>query len=352
MARLWEVAYHARRTIRFGAIGLVVLIVGRVALGMAVNLYRQLNPAPPTPPTVGFSQLPPLLFPKQTRPAIQFRLETVSGTVPTPSDRATVYLMDITRPNLLGLERGTEMAASLGFLFEPEALTERLYRFSRTTPIPSRLDYDIVTGNFKMRVDWFDKPDFLKEKFIPDEKQALSEVRNYLNKADLLPNDINDGENIITFLAAKAKGYKEVGSLSEADFVQIDLFRASVDEETPNITSTKDKGVIRVILSGSRGQNERAVQVEYDYFPINLEASETYPIKSGVAAWEELINGGGHILSSPQEGTVTVRKAYLAYYDSFDPQNYFQPVYVFEGDGDFKAMVPAIDPVWVQAVVE
>lgn len=352
MARLWEVAYYARKTIRYASIALVVMIVGRVALGMAIDYYNKLYPPPPPAPTVGFSKLPPLKFPKQNRPSIEFRLETISGSVPTPSYKANVYFMPITRPNLLGLEKGTETAASLGFLFEPEALTERLYRFSRTTPIPSRLDFDIVTGNFKMKVDWYEREDFLKDTFLQTEQQALIEVRNYLNKADLLATDVEQGENMVSYLAAKGKGYRVVPSLSEADFVQVDLFRKEVEEDVPNITPTKNKGIIRVILSGSRTQNERAVQVEYDYFPVDKESVESYPIKTGPQAWDELVAGGGYIISSPGEGMVTVRKTYLGFYDSFDPQNYFQPVYVFEGDGDFKAIVPAVDQAWVQEVVE
>ncbi|MFC1653336.1 hypothetical protein ACFL1M_00635 [Patescibacteria group bacterium] len=352
MARLWEVAYYTRKGIRYGSISLVVLIIGRIVLGAAINLYKELNPPPPPPPTVGHGKLPPMKFPKQKRPEIEYHLETVSGTIPTPMDKANVYFMPITRPNLLGLERGTQTAASLGFVFEPEALNERLYRFSRTTPIPSRLDYDIVTGNFKMKLDWYENKNFLQQKFLPNESQALSEVRNYLNKADLLERDMDEGGYIVTFLAAKGKGFKVVSSLSEADFVQVDLFRNEIDEGFENVTTTEDKGIVRVILSGSREQGQRVAQVEYDYFPVDIESAETYPVKAGVSAWEELVSGGGHIVSSPNEGSVTVRSAKLGFYDSYEPQNYLQPVYIFTGDEGFKAIVPAVDPVWIQELIE
>jgi hypothetical protein len=352
MARLWEVAYYARKTIRYSTIGLMVLIVGRVIVGVSIDLYKKYNPPPPPAPTVGFAKLPALTFPKQKRPEVELRLETISGTVETPNYEAKVYLMPITRPNLLGLERGSQIAANLGFLFEPEALTAKLYRFVRTTPIPARLDYDIVTGNFKMRMDWFDQPNFLEEKFLPDEKQAVTEVRNYLNKADLLAEDIENGAQKVMFLGAKGKSYQAVDSLSEADFIQVDLFRQPIETELPVVTPIKDKGIIRVILTGSRVQNQRVAQVEYDYFPVDSEVFETYPIKSGQAAWQELVTGGGYIVSSPSEGALAIRKTYLAYYDAFDPQNYFQPVYVFEGDEEFMALVPAVDPAWIQESLE
>ena len=47
-------------------------------------------------------------------------------------------------------------------------------------------------------------------------------------------------------------------------------------------------------------------------------------------------------------GTATVRTVTLAYYDSLDPQNYLQPVFVFEGDDGFLAYVPAVALPWTE----
>ncbi len=348
MPKLWEVAYQSRQIIKYGSIALATMIVGRVIITGAVNLYRTINPPAPPAPTVGFGKLPAIVFPKSTRGELEYSLETISGIISTPSDRAMVYFMPVTRPSLLGLPRGTETAASLGFVFEPEALTERLYRYSRTTPTPSRLDYDIVTGNFKMKVDWYKKPNFLQDNYIPMEDQVLSEVRNYLNKASLLEDDISKENYLLTYLAAKGEMFREVSSLSEADFVKVDLFREEIQPGFENVTAYSDKGIIQVIISGSRTQGERVVQVQYDYFPVDIDSAESYYIKSGEEAWEELINGGGHIVSSHKEGQIVIRSSSLGYYDSFEPQNYLQPVYIFEGDDDFKAIVHAISSEWVE----
>ena len=136
-------------------------------------------------------------------------------------------------------------------------------------------------------------------------------------------------------------------SLSEADFVKVDLFRAELEPGFENITSAADKGVIQVIVSGSRNQGERVVQVQYDYFPVDTSRVETYPIKTGVMAWDELVNGGGYIISSKKEGVETIRSATLGYFDSYEPQNFLQPVYIFEGDDGFKAVVHAVESTWV-----
>lgn len=349
MASLIETAHYTRKVIQYGAIGLVVLIVGRMIVGGAASYWRKLHPPPPPPPTVGFSKLPPLVFPDTDRPQLTFTLETVSGGVPMISDRGTVYFMPVARPNLLALERATQTAASLGFIFPPEPLSERTYRFSRTSPLPSRFDIDIITGSFDLRVDWFANLAFLQQRFLPDQEQAITEVKNYLRAASLLPDDLANGEARVTPLKAFGQGYQQAVSISEANFIQVDLFRTPLgDGILPVITPISGEGIVRVILSGSRSQGERFVFVKYDYFPVDTTNSHTYPLRSSESAWQELQQGGGHIVSFPRDKTtVTVRTVGLGYYDAFEPQNYLQPVYIFSGDDGFLAVVPAVDPVWI-----
>ena len=71
----------------------------------------------------------------------------------------------------------------------------------------------------------------------------------------------------------------------------------------------------------------------------------TYPLKSGAVAWQDLLDGYALIVNvgrnSPDK--IVIRKIYLAYYDSEEPQLYLQPIFVFEGDNDFVAYLPAID---------
>jgi hypothetical protein len=348
MPNLIETSYYTRKTIKYGAIALVVMIIGRVILGAAISWWQRAHPAPPPPPTVGFGQLPPLTFPKQEVPELTYQLETVSGDLPVISDRSNVYFMPVIRPNLLALQRATETAASLGFVFEPQSLSDRLYRFSRSSPLPSRMDFDIITGNFDISVDWFNRETFLQEKNLPNNLQAISEAESYLNRADLLSTDLTGGQRLVTYLQASGKGYKPAVSLSEADFVQIDFFRNEIEDGVPIVTSKTDEGIIRVIISGSREQGLRVVGVKYDYYPLDQENFEDYPIKTPNQAWQELQVGGGHIVSLPNGNSVVVRSVELGFYDAFQPQTYMQPVYIFSGDRGFSALVPAIDNTWIQ----
>jgi hypothetical protein len=57
-----------------------------------------------------------------------------------------------------------------------------------------------------------------------------------------------------------------------------------------------------------------------------------------------MLQQGGGFVAKLDEGIsdVTVRNVFLAYYDPDTPQSYLQPVYVFTGDKNFAAYVPAV----------
>ena len=91
------------------------------------------------------------------------------------------------------------------------------------------------------------------------------------------------------------------------------------------------------------------LELAYTYWPIDLSTSATYGLITSDQAWSLLQSGQGYIARYPTSGnTVTVRNIYLGYYDSYDPQTYLQPVFVFEGDNGFLAYVPAVAAPWTQ----
>ena len=91
------------------------------------------------------------------------------------------------------------------------------------------------------------------------------------------------------------------------------------------------------------------IQFAYTYWPIDYQTSATYALKTTQQAWNELQSGGGYIARYPTNSSVAmVRSVSLAYYDSFDPQTYLQPIFVFEGDNEFLGYVPAVSSEWVE----
>lgn len=325
----------------------MVLVFGQIALNWMVNLYKTLNPPPPPAPTVGFGALPKIVFPSSDVGEITYRLESVSGVVPSFGPTAKVFGTIPKKDNLLGLDRGKQRAAAMGFVFDPEQISGSLYRWSNSQPLPATLELDYAKETFDLEVSWQSNPGFLNVKLIPTEAQTITEVKNYLKRSGSLPEDMVDGVVNTTYLKYNGGRLIDAVSLSEADFVRVDLYRANIDE-LPVLPSDPDLGVARVLVSGSKNQGERFVNVKYRHTEIDYLNFHTYPLISGEEAWERLIGGQGYVARKAKTGKeMVIRDVYLGYFDSLDDQKYLQPVYVFSGDNGFLAYVSAINSIYI-----
>lgn len=348
MSSLTETADVSKKVI-LGLLGVVVaLIVGRVLLNVSVSVWKNLNPPEPAGPTLGFGALPRLEFPNSRAGELTYRLETIGSAIPSFGDEggnAVVYPIVFERSGFLDLDRAKSQAASLGFVFEPELIAGTEYRWTKSEPLPAILNLDSVANTFTLDVAWETDPGFFNNTATPTQQQAVSEARSYLKRAQFLPKDLDEGRSRAVFLQYSGGRFVETLSLSEADFVQVDLFRRYVQEDFRVWPTDPFHGLARVIVSSSRGQGERIVSAEYEHTQVNYEQPETYPIITGPEAWQLLNNGKAFVASAPENGDeAVVRRVSLGYYDSLDDQPFMQPVYVFEGDDDFVAYVPAIRP--------
>ena len=69
-------------------------------------------------------------------------------------------------------------------------------------------------------------------------------------------------------------------------------------------------------------------------------------------AFSELQNGQAYIANlglNKDDDVLKIRRVYLAYFDPDIVTEYYQPIYVFEGDNGFIAYLPAVTPDYYQA---
>lgn len=344
---LSQMAFFMRKFILFGGITVAVLIVGRMFLESAVAFWKATHPEPPPPPTVGFGILPPLDLPKKAASGLTYKLEVPVSRLRPVSDRASVFFIASKRANLLALEKANEQAKVLGFLFEPEKITDDVYRWRRERPLPAYLEYNIISGLFTMTVDWQSDPAFLQDKRLPKEDSAIQTTRSILQQVGLLSKDIATGSAKVTYLRATGTSYTTTVSFSEADFLQIDLFRTPVLGVYPVVTTEPTRGTIRAIITPSPDRAQQIAKLEFNYLPVSYENFHTYPIITPSQAYDLLVQGKGGSSVVPEGLTqAVIRTITLSYYDSGKQQQYFQPIYVLEGDGGYVGYVPAIDPRW------
>jgi len=351
MATLTETAYWTRKLLKFGVIALVAFIILKNTFKIGKNIWRQLHPPPPPPPTVSFGKLPKLIFPEENLPLektkISFKLETIQGGLPKLPEIGKVYFRPVKPPNLLASDRAISLAQKIGFSDQPEKKDETTYRW--ITKNFTVLEMDINNLNFHLTYDFKNDQEVLVSKNLPNNQQAAQEAKNFLVGNELLPEDLANGTAEFEYLHFDGNQLIPVASYSEAEFIRVNLFRANLDELRIFPPNPK-KSLIFFLFSGSRSPGKRIIEISYIYFPVEKEIFGTYPLKPVTQAWNELQQGQGYIanLGQNENGQIIVRKVYLGYYDSEAPQNYLQPIYVFEGDRNFFAYVPAVDPKWTE----
>lgn len=309
--------------------------------GIGKNIYRTLFPAPPPPPTVAFDKLPKLPFPeKKNLPKLEYKVETPEGELPVLPSQIIVYFMPKLSVHLLSLDIAREKAVKLGFSPESQEISATVYRFfhSKTSAI---LEMNIVSGIFSISYNL--PTDFaLSQGQPPSPEIAASRVRSFLSSANLLPEDLT-GITTHQFLKVESQNLVDAISLSEADLIKINLFRKSYNQ-LPSLTPKPNEANIWFIASGVRQREKQIIAAQFHYFPVDESQSATYPIKTSQEALDKLVADKGYIanLGLNEDGKITIRKIYLAYYDSGVRTEFYQPIIVFEGDHGFTAYVPAV----------
>lgn len=347
---LSEFAYVGRQSIKYGAVLLVVMIVGRTFLTAAVSYWRAVNPPPPPPPTVGFGILPPIEFPvtlDEDKPT-SYKLETATGSLPSLGDRAPVYLLNRSVPSLLQDQESRAIANELNFIFPPDVLDPTKYRFSRTEPIQTVLDINIETKDFEISSDFFNRPELLAQSELPDQLEAVKRVKSMLQDTDLTPEDMATAAGETTYLKVVGTDVETALSFSDADVIEVRLRRNPILSKYKIFTPKNNQGNLYALVTGAFNGTDSVIKAEYHYQPIDYTQMHTYPIRTPQQAWQLLQGGEGYVVTKGEFDTATVRTVELGYFDTFDEQDYLQPIYVFEGDGGFMGYVPAIDPKFIQ----
>ena len=347
MPSLTEISESARKAIKYGAVVLLIILILKLGYNIIKDYWEKTH-SKQAPPNMAFGQIPPIQFPQTEQPQISaYRLETKTGELPELATQSKVFLSPYQRPNLLAAENAKEDASRLGFKDKPQKISDNIYRWTETDPVNSILEMDIFNGSFSLFYDWQNYKEELLRLPPPKSESAIEQAKSFLNKAGKLQDDLRDGRFETEYLRIQGLRMLPAPSLSEANLTKVEIFRQSIDK-IPVITADPNKGIVSLIFS-SAGSGKRILKAGFNYFPVNYDSFATYPLKSVSQAWEEVKNNQGFTSRwNPLEekNNVVVRNIYLVFYDSWEGQQYLQPVFVFEGDDEFQALIPAITEEW------
>lgn len=351
MTTLTSTAYYTRKGINITILLVIGYILLKIFWSVFVTAYLAFFPPKPPPPDYKFGKLPALVFPTPTGSPpgpMTYRLETIEGYVPHASDAANVFFIRKNPATLQGLPSAIEFAKRLSFTSDPVQDSKYIYRFTDPMMPLRSIRYDIVSHNFVLKYAYDKDLAIFADRNTPSVATAKNDAHNFLQLLGLEPKDIAEGSVNVSYLKMSGDKLVPAVSISQSDAVRLDYFRASIGD-MKLMTPFPDEGPVSFIMSGSKDLKKRILQASYTYWTVDQETVGTYSLKTSTTAWTELQQGQGYIAKYPKSGTqAVIRRVYLAYYDSFEPQSYLQPIFVFDGDDGFLAYVPAIDPAWTE----
>jgi len=345
MSSLTKTAYVARNVIKFGSIGVIGLALIWSGIVAAIRAYRI---AKPTPPDIKFGPMPVIVFPQKTFETKNFTLELPKDSFPKFPTQAKVYVIYRPISILTALETDTQTANRLGFHSKPVEVKTGVYQFTKAD-LDQTLTMNVLDGSFLLTYPYKNDQILINSKDLPDDKQAISLSKNFLDSANKFPDDLEEGNQTITYWRISSQAIKRVSSFSEANATKVEFNRQNLDDKYPVVSSNPDAPPISILISASSVEAKRIIDVSYKYTPIDRQSFSTYPLRSVDQAWDDLKTGQYWPSRDSQNSSITIRNVYLAYYEPTNLTNFLQPIYVFEGDSNFVAYVSAIDPTQISA---
>lgn len=347
MTSLTQIAITARKAIRYTIFVIIFLIVGKFILDGATAIYLKVFPPGPPPPTIKFGKLTKIPFPTGTPTArLNYTLETATGGLPTDiPTQAKVYFMPKPNSSLLSLDAAKAKAVALGFTAGPVAESDTIYKFTNPN-YPSMLEMNIISGTFSISYDLSADRSPISAR-PPAAEVAAALFRSDLSAANILPDDLT-GPTTHDFYKLSSGTLASAISLSEADVVKVNLFRKNYDN-LPSMSVNPNEANVWAIISGAQQHDQQIVAAEYHYYPVDESQYSTYPIVTPAEAFAQLTANQAYIadLGLNKDGdSLKIRKIYLAYFDPESEADFYQPIYVFEGDNGFIAYYPAISPTY------
>lgn len=333
---LTETAIFTKKALLVGAIFSVVMVFAWAGYQYwYFQVYLPNQPVVEEKPDERFGPLPKIELKENIADskAYNYKLDTDTGGLPDKIPKLyKVYSIAQLATDLLALDRAKSLAGLIGFNRGSQAISATQYKFLDQNG--GELSINLDTGNFSMsRPIASGSADAIegRESFQDSDKIA-SDFKSYLSGKNLLKEQLRDGRVKVLYDRSQGDPNKAI----------INIWQSDVDE-TPLVTPTFTEGLVKGMVTNFREENKRYVYLNYTFWPIDLQNSSTYPIKTPDEAYTNLQEGKAMVPMSQAKtgGFVSITKIYLAYFLNSEFIPFLQPVYVFEGP-EFVGYVPAV----------
>ena len=339
---LTEFSYYFRKYLPFLVLFFLIFLIFFYSIKLTlVYLDSNKTTAVYTNPIFGKISSPEI--PQSTTSAgLKFTLDTIEGQPVTATETAKVFFLPQFNPRFGYREKIYLIAKSFGFNTEvvKHKLVNKLATF---TDEEKTLSIDISNFNFKFDKKVNNELFSSSQLTIPSKPEIENKAIDFLKKVGRYTDELGKGTTKIIYLKYNPgnQNFVNVDSRNQAQLVEVDFYRPNVDDFS--IVTPKFFNSQNYVIMLFEGSDYKVIKSQIAFFEKSEEQIGIYPIKTGEEAWSELNNGNGFVVAGTQgQKNIVIKSMKLGYFDPDIYQNYLQPVYVFIGEGDFAAYVPAV----------
>lgn len=295
-----------------------------------------------------FGSLPPPIFTHKIGypTGATFTLDNIEGRPVTATNSAQVFFIPPKSTRFGYIQTIYSMAKNAGFDAEKvsHVLHDTIATFNDGI---QKLDIDITYFNFSYKYTYENSPLTFINPQLVDESTIKDRAITYLQQLGRYPPELSLGSQHIVYMRynTDTQELEVVQNPNQANVVEVDFFRPDITGRLDNypVVSPKYFTSENYVVMTLNAVSPKIIKAQIKFFDKDEANVGVYPLKSGDDAWAEF-NGGKGTLVSPG-GTsypITIKKMFLGYFEPDTYQPYLQPVYVFLGDNNFAAYVPAV----------
>ncbi len=327
-------------------VGTILGVLSLILIGVRGFAIIKDRFAPPPPPTSAYGILPQIPFPKNTTDKkFTYKIDTLTGLLPTFPDRAKVYKTLSRKPDLLALSRMQERVSQVGFDARGIALSESTHQWSDNDSTNRKIVANIFTSDFTLSSSFIQNSAIQTFSSNDDLNTAIEVAQDFLVRMSLLPEDIALGETKASFFFLANSNLVPVESVKNTTIIRVDFFQKDVDKLL--IYYPKPKESTMNFLVAKIQDETQVVAANFYHQDISTDFA-TYPIKTAEEALSELKQGKAYIASfSDDNKVVLIKNISLGFYLGEKEQEHLIPIAVFEGENGFFAYVSLIRDEWI-----
>ncbi len=341
MITLSQASHDTKDILKWGGLFIAGLVIVVVFIQLFLIVKEAIFPTPPPKPTVAFGKLEAQVFPSNiTNQKLSYKINTLTGSLPSYFDQVKIFKMKTYAPDLLGLKNAQAKVIGLGFTSSPIKISDSTYQWTTTddSGLSKSIKMDIITYDFVLTSNFASTS---LPGSLPDKNTAIKSASKFLSDISYPVNDIDNDKTQVNYFSLANGQLIPSSSVSNAQTVEVDLFQKDINKISIIYEGPKTSNLN--VLIGNDGKILQSLGIHQTA----TEEFATYPVKTTKQAFDELQDGNGYVASYQGSGNVSITDVSVAYYIATKTQKYLMPVFVFQGNDNFYAYVPAVTDEWI-----